>query len=94
MNFESIVYAHDLNTYKNYANLVDDEIILNDINSMQMRLHSWGDDNLVTFDSYKESIHILSYHKPAGSTFRILGCAFDCKLIMHDCVHETVLSAN
>ena len=39
-------------------------------------------------------MHILSYHKSAGSNFRILGCAFDCKLIMYDCVHETVLSAN
>ena len=94
MNFESIVYADDLNAYKNYANLVDDGTILNDVSSMQMGLHSWGHDNLVTFDSSKESMHILSYHKPAGSNFRILGCAFDCKLIMHDCVHETVLSAN
>ena len=94
MNFESIVYADDLNTFKYFPNFISDAIILSDLNDMQISLHSWGQMNLVNFDSFKESMHILSDHKPAWSNFRILGCIFDCKLIMHDCVHETVLSAN
>eukprot|EP00973_Karenia_brevis_P017753 2439510-Karenia_brevis.AAC.1 len=61
---------------------------------MQTALHSWGSTNLVNFDPTKESKHILGRQRPVGGDFRILGCAFDCKLLMAGCIHETVLSVN
>ena len=40
MNFESIVYADDLNSFKYYQNFISDATILSDLNDMQISLHS------------------------------------------------------
>ena len=93
-NFDSIVYAGDLNLYKSFLNSTGDDCIFADLRAMQSALHSWGDRNFVKFDAAKESIHILSKHKAVGDDFRILGCIFDCKLTMSSCIHEMVVSAN
>ena len=42
MNFEFIVYADDLTTFKYFPNFISDAIILSDLNNMQISLHSCG----------------------------------------------------
>ena len=42
----------------------------------------------------EELDHMQSRHNPVGDEFRILGCLFDCKLLMTSCIHETVVAAN
>ena len=61
---------------------------------MQLNLHSWGSSNSIEFGTSKESKTIISRFRPAGNSFRILGIVFDPKLVMHECVHETVVSCN
>ena len=90
-NFDAIVYADDLNTFKSFAKEVDDQHILQELNEMQSSLHSWGENNFVYFDPTKESTHILSRYRPLAEDFRILGCLFDCKLTMVDAFTRLLL---
>ena len=38
--------------------------------------------------------YILSRHNLSGDFFKILGCQFDCKLVMHEYIHDLVSSIN
>ena len=48
----------------------------------------------MTFDSGKESAHVLCKDDPAGENFRVLGVLFDGKLTMAAAVNETVKGSN
>ena len=91
--FEEIVYADDLNAFKE----VDKETSNVDARAMseecQKLLHEWGDANSVSFDPGKESIHVLGRHDPDGEDFKILGVKFDCKLIMAACIDTLAAEA-
>jgi hypothetical protein len=52
------------------------------------RITQGGEANQVSFDSGKEGMYILSRKCPRGDAFKLLGVAFDCKLIMSDTVER------
>ena len=85
-SFEEIIFADDLNAFREYPKEAKDETILQDMSNCQKELHSWGRANQVEFDPGKESSHILSRSRPIGESFKILGVEFDCKLVMADAV--------
>ena len=86
--FESIVYADDLNAYRLFPNQTEQSVIDRSLRSCQDELHKWGRGNRVTFDPKKESFHTVSRVHPQGDGFKILGIAFDCQLLMHDTIDE------
>ena len=55
---------------------------------------TWGAANCVTFDSGKESFHILSHDDSFGNSFRLLGVTFDLQLRMDTAVHECCTEAH
>ena len=83
-----------MNCFRKFINSTSNDVILTTMRSLQSDVHMWGDANFVKFDSAKESLHILSRHNPSGDSFKILGCQFDCKLVMHECIHDLVSSVN
>ena len=91
VSFVALVFADDLNAFKNFLNSVDNDKILSEIDSAQNSLHAWGRANRVTFDPGKESKHILSRYSPSGGNFKVLGVNFDCKLLMDDAVHDVAI---
>ena len=91
---DMICYADDLNAWATISNNEDDEIDFAKLQVMQLNLHSWGENNSIAFDASKESKTIVLRFRPAGTSFRILDVLFDPTLIMHECVHETVVSCN
>ena len=60
----------------------------------QSELHAWGRENQVQFDPAKESMHVIGRHDAAGPDFKIMGIHFDCKLLMNNAVHETVVTSS
>eukprot|EP00969_Alexandrium_andersonii_P025509 1114407-Alexandrium_andersonii.AAC.1 len=60
------------------------------IRDCQSRLHRWGSANRVTFDTGKESAHVLS-RRASGPSFKMLGVVFDPQLLMHEAVHSCVV---
>jgi len=83
-----MVFADDLNAFKQFPNSTNNEAIMLELQAAQDSLHKWGRANRVSFDPGKESKHVLSRHESAGGNFKILGVNFDCKLIMDDAVHD------
>ena len=87
-SFTDICYADDLNAFKAFANSVTNAEIRRALDEFQIELHTWGAANQVTFNSSKESKHILLRRYLWDPNFKILGLIFDYKLIMTDAVHE------
>ena len=92
LDFEEILYADDLNTFKGFPSSTPNLRILSELADAQSKLHSWGRANQISFDPSKESIHILSRTNPYGDAFTILGITFDCKLLMNQTIHDCVLA--
>ena len=84
--FQEVIFADDLNGFREYPPSVQDNVILEDLEKCQQELHLWGKANQVEFDPSKESFHILSRVRPHGDSFKMLGVEFDCKLTMTDTV--------
>jgi hypothetical protein len=91
--FTEVVYADDLNAYREFPASTDNATLHKSIDACQAELHAWGKANQVTFDAAKESRHILSLTAPVGGTFRLLGVAFDGRLTMAATVSEVVTAA-
>ena len=91
--FTEEVYADDLNGYKAFPRRTPNEEVLQEVALCKAELHKWGRANSVTFDSGKESAHVLDKDEPAGDNFRALGVLFDGKLTMAAAVKETVREA-
>ena len=51
-------------------------------------MHAWGHANQVTFDSTKESFHLLHPRLAEGDCFRMLGVTFGPKLVMRKACYE------
>jgi hypothetical protein len=64
--FEEIVYADDLNAYKELPGTTENDKALLAIDRVQEELHRWGMANQVEFDPTKESKHVLSRTDPCG----------------------------
>ena len=85
---KEIVYADDLNAYKEYDRSVQNEDIIIDLEICQKDVHLWGAANQVVFDSGKEGMFVLSHENPSPGTFHVLGVEFDCKLSMNRAIGE------
>ena len=88
--YEEVIYADDLNAYKVVPSTTTAENAMMSIDKVQDELHHWGAANQVTFDSSKESKHILSRTCPHGDDFKLLGVIFDCKLDMMSAISSLV----
>ena len=88
--FIEIVYADDLNAFRAFDISVPNETLFEQASHCQRELHQWGRCNQIAFDPGKESMHVVGRQGAEGSNFKILGLEFDVKLLMHDCVHDTV----
>ena len=73
LHFTKAVYADDLNAYREFGSQVSDETVMKSIDICQEELHTWGKANQVEFDPAKESKHLLTFARPAGSNFKLLG---------------------
>ena len=91
--FEEVVYADDLNAYKEFDKMIENEAIIAECKTCQHHLHEWGKANSVTFDPCKESLHVLSRWEPMGEDFKILGIDFDLRLRMEPCIASTTTDA-
>ncbi len=86
-SFEGTTFADDLNAWKNFrlargaAN--PHTTVLAELADAQKELHLWGAANQVLFDPGKESFHVLHQRLHHGENFKVLGCIFDCQLLMH-----------
>ena len=88
--FSEIVFADDLNAFKEYPSSTPLSQLQRDMGECQASLHQWGRANQVAFDAGKESQHVLSRSNPHGGNFKLLGIIFDPKLIMDDAIHDLV----
>ena len=69
--FEEIVYADDLNGFKEFAHNASVVSVLAEAKKCQTELRKWGRANQVSFDPAKESVHIVSHAQPYGDPFKI-----------------------
>ena len=89
--FCEIVFADDLNAYREYSCTFRDSTLRADMDRCQTTLHNWGEGNQVAFDAGKESKHILaSQGRGSGGNFKLLGINFDVGLSMLDELHALV----
>ena len=56
-------------------------------------LHEWAQVERAKFDPGKEHSLVLSRRSPLGDDFKLLGIAFDCKLVMSAAAHATAVKA-
>ena len=92
--FEEIVYADDLNGLKEFAHNASVVSVLAEAKKCQTELHKWGRVNQVSFESAKESVHIVSHAQPQGDPLKLFGICFDCKLRMDLAVRDVVRQAS
>ena len=88
--FGVIVFADDLNAFKEYPLNTLVETIEAAMRRCQLELHKWGAANQVVFDAGKEHMAILSHIQPLGENFRLLGVLFDTRLSMSQAINECV----
>ena len=91
--FTEIVYADDLNAFKEVLEEMANEDALEEARLCQRALHTWGKANQVSFDATKESYQVLSRDAAKEESFRILGVPFDCGLRMECAVSELAREA-
>ena len=91
------VFADDLNAWKrfclNFSLDAPHEAVLESLKAVQAELHSWGAANQVLFDASTESFYVLHRRRPHGEDFRVLGCWFDTKLLMHTAARHVATEA-
>jgi hypothetical protein len=91
--FTERIFADDLNCFKAFDRQDSSESVMRDLLSCQSSLHKWGRANQVSFDSDKESFHILHHKDAVGDDFRMLGVKFDTKLLMSSAATEISVQA-
>ena len=92
--FKEIIFADDLNAYREFANGTSTEFVLGQLHRCQNELHQWGLANSVSFDAKKESFHILSHTESFGPSFKLLGVTFDVQLTMAEAAYECSIEAH
>ena len=88
--FDVIIYADDLNAFREYNLGVSDILLFADMRECQRELRTWGKANQVVFDAGKEHMVVLSHQEPQGVAVKLLGVKFDPKLLMNVAIHECV----
>ena len=91
--FEEVIFADDLNAFREFPNVTSNEQIIESCKSCQRELHAWGAANQVEFDPGKESFHVLSKKDGQGGDFKILGIIFDEGLTMEVAVNQLLVDA-
>ena len=91
--FTEVVFADDLNAFKEVPAKTPNEEALQEAKDCQTKLHRWGSANQVSFDPTKESFQVLSPKEPEGEGFKLLGVPFDCQLKMEQAVKELTREA-
>ncbi|CAE8584050.1 unnamed protein product [Polarella glacialis] len=86
--FTETIFADDLNCFRIFAAGIGNVFVNKQLHDCQAALHERGAGNQVSFDSDKESMHILSKTSPEGDSFEILGVLFDTKLLMNKAIHN------
>ena len=71
--FQEIVYAADLNAYREFVGTTENAGIFGTIDMCKKGLHAWGRANQVAFEPSKESKHVISVTDPEGPSFKLLG---------------------
>ena len=94
LEFLEIVFADDLNCFKDFGLHIPNETLHAEMDRCQSELHKWGKANQVSFDPAKESQHILALNGGEGINFKLLGIPFDNALTMRDAVVELVSEAS
>ena len=79
-----IIFADDLNIWNKFSRNTEDQIILQNLERTQTRVHKWGKLNRVQFEATKEHMHIIHPLLHDGSVFRLLGILFDAGLNMQE----------
>ena len=95
------MFADDMNAWQAFDGRAEDSdpntVGFDVLRRVQTEVHKWGAANQIRFDAGKETFHYL--HSQDGfsfsdnPTFRILGCEFDAKLLMHEAVHTLSVEA-
>ena len=80
--FREKKFAGDLSCDKVMDRHVPDDEIFKDLASCHDRVHKWGVQNRVQFDSSKEEMIILHTQRCAGDAFKFVGPMIDTKLVM------------
>ena len=88
--FTEQVYADDLNAYKSFFAVTNNEAFFREGKACQKKLHAWGRANQVTFDPKKKSFHVIARAGGAGGNTELLGITFDTALTMEVTVRDTV----
>ena len=88
---ESYKFADDLSIFKGFDKTVENTEVLRQMHVCRHRVHAWGRRNRVAFDAGKEHLVIIHPLLGEGDDFKLLGCLFDCKLIMRQAI-EKILS--
>ena len=92
--FLEIIFADDLNCYKDFGLSVPNSELHVQMRHCQSEFHKWGRANQVNFDPRKESMHVLALHGGEGPNFPLLGVPFDNALSMRGAVAELVGEAS
>ena len=92
--FDEIVFADDLNAFREFENHVSLDFLLVQLGRCQTEVHRWGQANGVSCEPSKESMHVLSHTHHYGSSFKLLGVLFDVQLTMGEAVAECASEAH
>ena len=87
---QEVFFADNLTAFKSVAESMKNETALCLSSECQNAVHRWGDANGVSFDSSKESFHVLSRRNGWGELFKLLGVTFDSALSMDPEIHSLV----
>ena len=78
----SAKFADDLNIFKEFDRSETSNSVFEALVNTQQKIHHWGAENRITFDTTKEHMVIISQSQASGDPFKLLGARFDPKLLM------------
>ena len=94
MHYTEVVFADDLNAYREFPGSTENTKILTSSDACQREMHAWGKANQVESDPKKESFHIVAGSNDAyGGIFKLLGVWFDNSRTMKAAVGEVATEA-
>ena len=98
-SFRHTAFADDMNAWLPVDPGTVDPLTLGktQLQQLQSEVHQYGSANQMSFDPTKETFHFLhsinGFSYGTEQTFRILGCDFDAKLLMHSAVKTISVEA-
>jgi hypothetical protein len=95
--FVHTTFADDMNAWAAIEPNIEPSACETILLELQSHVHRYGEANQMRFDPSKETFHYL--HSTTGfsfseeQTFKILGCEFDARLLMHSAVRTIAVEA-